>query len=122
MITVSVEFKPVLPGSKVKARAEVGLLGVKGNVLDMLTYTEGVAYQTLEMRQWASMGELDEVLADELAEDLATGYLLAHAPEFATGELDDGTPHFGNAEIVYHKGTYLVLFDEAEEQTHAMYK
>jgi hypothetical protein len=62
------------------------------------------------------------VAMEYLAEDLATGYLIAQAPDLATGELDDGTPHFGNAEIVYHKGTYLVLFDEAEEQTHAMYK
>ena len=113
MITVSVEFKPASPSGKVKARAVIGHLGIKGSVLDTLTYTEGLPQNMVQV--W-------RVDMRDLAEDLATGYLLAHAPEFATGELDDGTPHFGNAEIVYHKGTYLVLFDEAEEQTHAMYK
>ena len=113
MITVSVEFKNGLTSGKVTAHAEVGLLGVRGNVLSMLTYIRGVPQNTVQ--RWL-------VEMEYLAEDLATGYLIAQAPELATGELDDGTPHFGNAEIVYHKGTYLVLFDEAEEQTHAMYK
>jgi hypothetical protein len=128
MITVSVEFKNASPSGKIGDRAVVGMLTFDGHVTNRKVYT----FNTPTSKHPFAYDHA--ALPADNATDVALRYLREYVQENPTaahliaGDDEDGIlgeaglPHFGNIETLRHKGVILVMFDEAEEQTHAMYK